>query len=50
MRAFPDMPAYLREYLCGFYEGMAILNGVKHARVDKDESDPNAWKWILHWD
>jgi len=50
VRDFPDMPAYLREYLCGFYEGMATLNGAKNPRVKKDDSNPQEWHWELKWD
>jgi len=47
---FPDYPAYMREYMCGFYEGMAKLNGAKNPRIKKDESNPNEWCWELQWD
>jgi len=50
VRDFPDLPAYLREYLGGFYEGLAKLNGAKNPKVIRDDKDPNVWKWELRWD
>jgi len=50
VRGFPDMPAYLREFLAGFYEGMGIINGAKNPQVLQDENNPNEWKWDAIWE
>lgn len=50
IRDFRDLPAYLQEYLCGFYEGLMVLNGAKNPRVTKNDKNPMEWRWELKWD
>lgn len=50
IRDFPDLPNYLREYLSGFYEGLAKINGAKNPKVTHLKSDPNAWRWEVKWE
>ncbi len=49
LRNYPEYPPYMREYLSGYFHGMADLLGLKGMAVHRDESDPRAWKWRLQW-
>ena len=50
IKDFPDLPAYLREFLCGYYMGVIEITGAKNLRVTKHEKDPQAWRWMIQWD
>jgi len=49
LRKFPEYPAYLREYVVGYLKGVSELVNLKNVMVTKIETDPNAWKWEVHW-
>jgi len=46
---FPSYPAFLREYLRGWFTGLGELLSLKNIIVKKIEKDPEAWKWEIHW-
>lgn len=50
VRGFPELPAYMRHYLTGFYEGMMELNGARNPSVILNENNPDAWCWKVKWD
>lgn len=50
VRDFPDWPAYCREYFAGFFHGMMTLNGAKNPRVQRNNDNPQAWRFELSWD
>jgi len=49
LKNFPDYPAFMREYMCGWLKGMCELLNMKNIIVKKIETDPNAWKWEVRY-
>jgi len=49
LKNFPNYPAFLREYMCGYLKGMGELLNLKNTTVKKIEKDPNEWKWEVRW-
>lgn len=47
VRDYPEFPAWMREYMCGYAQGVVELSGVTQFVVTKDEADPLAWKWVV---
>lgn len=46
----PDMTLVQREYVCGYLQGILELTGAKNIRVSKQDSVPQAWRWLMTWD
>lgn len=49
VRQFPDMPPLQRKYLEGFIIGVLELTRARNISIQRDESDPQAWKWHVRW-
>ncbi len=49
VRQFPDMPPKHRQYLEGYIAGVLELTRAKNIKIDRDETDPQAWKWNVRW-
>jgi hypothetical protein len=45
----PEQTAVQREYICGVISCVLELTGVKNVKVDKEENNPNEWKWKISW-
>ena len=45
----PEQTAIQREYICGVISCVLELTGVKNVKVDKEENNPNEWKWKISW-
>lgn len=46
---YPQFPAYMRQYLSGWFKGFMELLGKKVISVIHNDKDPNAWKWKMIW-
>jgi hypothetical protein len=47
---FPDLPAPMREIAAGNMIAIVELAGGKNCRIELDESNPKAWRWMVKWD
>ncbi len=47
---YPQYPKALRESMDGFLYGMLELAGAKKINIQRDDSNPKAWKWLLSWE
>lgn len=45
----PDLPKEIRELTRGYIAGAMELTKSEGIQVQSDESNPEAWKWIVHW-
>ncbi|MEW6515371.1 MAG: hypothetical protein AB1439_00515 [candidate division FCPU426 bacterium] len=45
---YPELPLHFRELLNGYIAGLVDLTGAKNTRVTRDDSNPQAWKWLIH--
>jgi hypothetical protein len=49
VRKFPELPRKMREVVCGHLQVLIEATGAKHVRVQLLDSDPNAWRWEIHF-
>jgi hypothetical protein len=47
---YPRLPEVNREVLAGFITATLEMSGQKNVRVQRDDTDPNAWKWDISYD
>ena len=45
----PDQLPGQREYICGYLQAVLEMTDVGNVRVRREDSDPQAWKWIFTW-
>jgi hypothetical protein len=47
---FPEWPRTFREITSGYIVGAVELTGAKNIRLERDDSDPEDWKWVGSWE
>ncbi|MCD4813887.1 DUF2378 family protein [bacterium] len=47
---YPEFSPVMMEVGCGYIEGVVGLSSAENIQVNKDVSDPQAWKWHITWD
>jgi hypothetical protein len=49
VRNFPELPLLFRELANGHILGALGLTGAKNIRLQRDDSNPRAWRWWGSW-
>jgi hypothetical protein len=49
VKNFPSLPLLFRELANGHIQGALSLTGAKNVRVQRDDSNPQAWRWWGTW-
>jgi hypothetical protein len=50
VEGFPELPETMREVGCGYIQGLLAFTKISNIHVDRDNANPNAWKWKVTWD
>ena len=44
---YPNLPEHFREMLAGYVKGVVERIGVKVEQVQRNDVNPNQWKWTM---
>ena len=50
VRGFPGLPRRMREVICGHMSVLLEATGAKNVRMQIEDGDPNAWRWVIRWE
>ncbi|MCP4898777.1 MAG: hypothetical protein GY906_17540 [bacterium] len=49
LRSFPDLPTPMRVMAAGHVVVLLEMTGAGGAKITRDDSDPQAWRWHVTW-
>jgi hypothetical protein len=47
LKGFPELTKSPRECICGYLKMLGGATGEKKLEIKLEESDPEAWRWII---